>query len=347
MDATDDSVDALIGRLLTERIERDSFTDVRAADVERWCRFFDEGRVRHDVGLDGWIAPPEMVTTFLRPPVAPASGASAATNVALHERLKDALGLPVGIATGYELEARALVGAGDRLVSVERIAEVGPVRDTRFGRGRDWEIEVVSSFATGPCAGEPVCIERWRMTGYDPARVAVASGADPSSEASSSTAASSIAPTLHPESDGDAAPMRSSILVDRGLIVDGATANRVWATAHHDDDAALAAGLPGIIVDTSTWVALAARSAAHWLGGDPRVGSVSLSMRRPVVAGDEVGLHGEVVAEVVDERDVRWIEVRVVAVVRGRTVAVADVRLAVATAEGADVWTLAGERWRP
>ena len=338
MDATDAAVDALVGRLLTERVERDSFTEVRADDVERWCRSFDEGRVRHDVRRAGWMAPPEMVTTFLRPPAPPAPGAPAATNVALHERLKEALGLPVGIATGYELEALALVGEGDRLVSVERIAEVGPERDTRVGRGRDWVIEVVSSFADGPSAGARVCVERWRMTGYDPSRAGGSAGTSASSPPDPAAAGHAL--------EG-IPPMRATIVVDRDFIVDAATANRVWASAHHDDDAASAAGLPGIIVDTSTWVALAARSAAVWLGGDPRVGAVSLSMRRPVVAGDEVELHGEVLADAVDDHDVRWMTVGVTALVRGRTVAVADVRLAVATADGADVWSLAGERWQP
>lgn len=321
--------------LLDERIERDAFTPVSAEDVVRWTAFFDETRSRHDTRRSGWVAPPEMVTTFLRPPAVPAPDGSVATNVALHERLKESLHLPVGIATGYELESRALVGEGDRLVSVERIAEVGPERDTRVGRGRDWIIEVTSSVASGPRAGLVVCVERWRMTGYDPALV-------PASTAASVPSA----PTVLDEGE-HAGPLRSTITVDRSFIIDGATANRVWAGAHHDERAAAAAGLPGIIVDTSTWVALAARSAATWLGGDPRVGAVALTMRRPVVAGDEVELVGEVTADLVDAHDVRWIALRVTAIVRGRTVAVADVRLAVATADGTDVWALVGERWEP
>lgn len=333
MDPSGAAVDSIVAGLLSERVERGSFTDVRSDDVDRWCRFFDEGRSRHDVRRAGWIAPPEMVTTFLRPPVPSAPGEPIATNVALHERLKAALGLPVGIATGYELRVHAVVGEGGRLVSVERIAEVGPERDSRFGRGRDWVIEVVSSVAEGPRTGERVCVERWRMTGYDPAR---AVAADRSAAAAPATRA-----------PDDVGSMRATVSVDRDFIVGGATANRVWATAHHDDAAATAAGLPGIIVDTSTWVALAARSAAVWVGGDPRVGAVSLSMRRPVVAGDEVELHGEVLADVVDERDVRWLTVGVTALVRGRTAAVADVHLAVATADGSGVWDLAGDRWRP
>lgn len=319
--------------LLDERVRREAFTAVEADTVARWCAFFDESRSRHDTDRGGWVAPPEMVTTFLRPPAPPAPGEPLATNVALHERLKEALGLPVGIATGYELESHALVGAGDRLVSVERIAEVGPERDTRFGRGRDWVIEVVSSFTDGARAGELVCVERWRMTGYDPARIAAAAGeqkmSDPSAES--------------PEGSS----MTSTVAVDRRFIVDGAAANRVWAIAHHDDEAAVAAGLPGVIVDTSTWVALAARAASTWLGGDPRVGSVSLSMRRPVIAGDDVQVQGEVVADFVDGADVRRITVRVTALVRGRAAAVADVRLAVASADGGSVWDLAPTRWHP
>lgn len=321
--------------LLAERVHRDAFTSVGAEDIARWCAVFEVDSTRYDSSGADCVAPPEMVTTFLRPPTAPAPGQPLATNVALHERLKESLGLPVGIATSYELEAHALVRPGDRLVSVERIADVGPERDTRFGRGRDWSIEVASSFAEGRRAGELVCVERWHMTGYDPARIAATDQARGPTNATD---------------DGvdDATEGRHTVLTaTRDVIVGGATANRVWAAAHHDDGAAAAAGLPGIILDTSTWVAIAARDAVGSVGGEPRVGSVDLSMRRPVLVDDVLDLHAVLIGDAVDAHDVRWATVRVTGRVRGRVCAQADVRLAVATADGVDVWGLAGERWDP
>jgi hypothetical protein len=278
-----------------------------------------------------------MVTTFLRPASPPSSDAPVATNVALHERLKDRFTLPVGIATGYELECHALLEPGDRLRSVERIADIGDERDTRFGRGRDWVIEVVSSITDGPRAGALACVERWRMTGYDPARI------DPAISGSTSRSSAS-----HSDDDVPIGEVhRRSFPASREMIVAGAVANRVWASAHHDDAAAIAAGLPGIILDTSSWVAITSVHAAAATGGDPRIGSVDLQMRRPVLVDDVVELEGTVVADTIDHADVRWAIVEVTARVRDRIGAVAIIRLAVASADRTDVWSLAGERWRP
>ena len=322
-----------IDDLLTERIERDAFTSVDGDAIARWLEVFGDGARRHDPSVEGVVAPPAMVTTFLRPPVPPAADAPIATNVALHERLKSSFGLPVGIATGYELECHVLLEPEDRLHSVERVAEIGAERDTRFGRGRDWVIEVASSIVGGRRSGRMACIERWRMTGYDPARMPERSGAS--------------APTVasHEITADDA--HRSTIEVTRESILEGATANRVWAPAHHHDDAARAAGLPGIILDTSSWVAITSAHAGATIGGDPRLGSVDLTMRRPVLAGDTVELEGVLVADAVDGADVRWATVLVTARVRELTAATAEVRLAAAVADGTEVWSLTGERWIP
>lgn len=171
------------------------------------------------------------------------------------------------------------------------------------------------------------------MTGYDPARMPERSSAG--------------APTVGSDAITADDAHRSTIGVTRESIVEGATANRVWAPAHHHDAAARAAGLPGIILDTSSWVAITSAHAAATIGGEPRLGSVDLQMRRPVLAGDTVELEGVLVADAVDGADVRWGTVAVTARVGERIAATAEVRLAVVVADGTDVWSLTGERWIP
>jgi hypothetical protein len=322
--------DDVVDRLLAERFERVADTVVTADAVEQWCAFFGGDRARHRSGGGDPVVPPLMLATFARPDSSPAPSEIAPAGVALHDRLKAELALPIGIAVGYELECHAFLREGDRLHAVERIATVGPVRDTRFGPGRDWVIEV----ATANDVGDLVGMERWSMLGYrvpdePPIRSAapVATGDDVDAE---------VAPDF-----------AEQFVATREFILIGATVNRVWAAAHHDDDAARAAGLPGIILDTSSWVSMFGRVAADWLGGDPRPGSVSLSMRRPVLVDDIVELSGMIAADVVDSNNVRWIGIDIVAAVGGRVVSSATVRLAVATVEGADVWSLGPDRWFP
>lgn len=316
--------DDVVTQLMTERIERDAPTAVDRASVDAWCEFFGEDRARHRTTIDRWIVPPAMTAVFGRPVVAPIDGS---TQLGLHDRLKEQLGLPVGIAVGYELECHAPLHDDDRLSSVERIASVGDLRDTKFGPGRDWVVEVVSANTAGDLVG----IERWSMLGYDPSRPAIPAPAR----------------VADPATDVETPDRSATIEVTRELVVGGATVNRVWAAGHHDDVAAKAAGLPGIILDTSTWVALAAGHAARWIGGDPRLGRISLSMRGSVSPGDVVELSGNLVGDVVDDHDVRWVSIDVLGRVRGRVVADAVVRLAVATVDGTDVWTLRPDLWLP
>lgn len=327
--------ESAIASLRAERIERVAPTTVEPDGVRAWLVVFGhEATTRHDPEGAEWVVPPEMVTTFLRPAEPPPAGAPVATNVMLHERLKSELELPVGIAVGYELECHATIGIGVRMRSVERIAEVGDERDTRLGRGRDWTIEVVSSIDGGRRDGEVVCVERWRMFGYDPARAGGSDGSSPR-------------PVVAGSAGDDEREWHASLLATREAIVRGAIACRVWAPAHHDDDAARAAGLPGILLDTSSWVALMARHARGGIGDRPRIGAVDLSMRRPVLTDDTIEFVGRIVAESIDDVDVRWTTVAVDASVDGREVASALVRFAVATADGTDVWNLTGDRWRP
>src|SRR4051812_34893933 len=133
-----------LDELLALRVARSGEVAVSSGDVLRWSEAHRETSPRHwpDRTPD-WVAPPAMVTSFIRPlewrpdrPDGPPHRGSG-----LHDRLKAELGYPLGIAAGYELELHGLLGAGDEVASVERIASVGEPETTRLGPGRRWEIE--------------------------------------------------------------------------------------------------------------------------------------------------------------------------------------------------------------
>ena len=250
-----DDLDALLAR----RVRRGVSEPVDAASVERWCARFD------------WPAPvgdpvPGLMFPVLVRPSAPLVDGSS-TGVELHDGLKSALGLPVAIAVGYELEVLGDVRVGDRLASTECIASLGEPRRTRFGEGRDWVIEV----ATATTGDAPVGIERFRMLGYRPGD-GVEHGAGARSESVESEWVDEVA-------------------VDAGTITGMAAANRVWAPAHHRPDAARAAGLADIILDTSSQVALLA-DAARRRRPAGIIRSVDLAMKRPVLPGAVVRIGG-------------------------------------------------------
>jgi len=251
--------------LLAQRVERAASAPVDADTVARWCAVLG----------DGWAAdadvvvPALMYPTFVRPS-SPPSADVPATGVVLHDDLKQALDLPIAIAVGYELELVGAVQPGDRLVAVERVASVGEPRASRLGEGRDWVIEV----ATATTTGAPVGVERFRMFGYRTDVAPTTSGA----------ASNPPPPDVGPD-------WTETLAVDADFIVRAATANHVWAPAHHRSAAARAAGLPDIILDTSSQVALLAGAAQRRRPSTP-LRSVELAMRRPILPGVEVVIGG-------------------------------------------------------
>ncbi|MFM8863089.1 MAG: hypothetical protein ACKOIA_11665 [Acidimicrobiia bacterium] len=260
-----------LARVLARQVERPPSAPVDPATVARWCAVFDDDRV---TGVDA-VVPALMYPTFVRPS-SPPSTEVPATGVVLHDELKQVLGLPIAIAVGYELDLVGAVGVGDRLVATERVASVGEPRTSRLGVGRDWGIEVTTTTTTGA----PVGIERFRMFGYRTEGASMPSGATSSPPTSAASTAAEVG-----------ADWTETLAVDAEFIVRAATANRVWAPAHHRSTAARAAGLSDIILDTSSQVALLAGAARRHRTAAP-LRSVELSMRRPILPGAEVVLAG-------------------------------------------------------
>lgn len=252
-----------IGQLLDRCVQREVSIPVERATIDEWCAVF--GNEWPECVDD--VAPSVMFTTFVRPPLPPALGETVSSGVVLHEELKALLDVPMAIAVGYALKVAGEIHVGDELVSVERIAHLAEERDTRLGPGREWVIEVATSTVTGMLVG----VEKFRMLGYRPGK----SGA-----ALPRTKQEPVSYAWTEEFNVTAESIRRE-----------AAANHVWAGAHHDVEAAQKAGLPDIILDTSSQVARLAGAAQRHRPTE-RVTGIDLAMKRPILPGATVTLGG-------------------------------------------------------
>lgn len=79
------------------------------------------------------------------------------------------------------------------------------------------------------------------------------------------------------------------------VLVAYAGATWDWHPLHHDREAALAAGLPGVVVDGQLLGALLAEQVMDWAGPRARLRSLSFRFGDLVLAGDTVRVSGRVV----------------------------------------------------
>ena len=102
--------------------------------------FWDEG-VAADVS-GGAIAPPSMLSVWMRPLTWRPGRGEPHRPLELHFRLKEAFGLPDGIVYRNEIVFHAPVRPGDRVRTTESVRAIGELRNSRVGRGRNWTIDV-------------------------------------------------------------------------------------------------------------------------------------------------------------------------------------------------------------
>lgn len=110
----------------------------------------------------GWIAPPTMLSVWMRPLQFAPGREEPRMPLSLHFALKEALGLPEGIVKANEIEFRTPVRPGDRITTTQRVRDIGELKTTKLGTGRDWTIEVTYRNQDGDVAG----IETYVMFSY-------------------------------------------------------------------------------------------------------------------------------------------------------------------------------------
>ena len=136
--------------------------------VLHWCEsvedanpiFWDEHAAKDLTG--GWIAPPTMLSVWMRPLVFNPARGDAIRPLELHFQLKDAFELPEGIVTANEIEFGEPVRMGDVISTRQTVREISDVKTNRLGTGRAWTIDVTYTNQHGDVVG----IESYEMFSY-------------------------------------------------------------------------------------------------------------------------------------------------------------------------------------
>ena len=136
--------------------------------IEHWCEatenanpLFWSHQVAHEI-TRGAIAPPSMLSVWMRPLVWKPGRATERKPLDLHFQLKEALDLPEGIVLGNEMEFYEPVRPGDRITTTQLIREISDLKTNRLGTGRQWTIDVEYRNQRGELVGK----ETYVMFGY-------------------------------------------------------------------------------------------------------------------------------------------------------------------------------------
>jgi len=110
----------------------------------------------------GPIAPPAMLSVWMRPLNWRPDRKDARRPLELHFQLKEAFDLPEGVVAENEMTFGAPLRPGDRVRVTESVREISDERETKLGVGRKWIVDVTYTNQDG----ETVGVETYRMFGY-------------------------------------------------------------------------------------------------------------------------------------------------------------------------------------
>jgi hypothetical protein len=120
--------------------------------------FWDE-KAANDL-TDGFIAPPSMISVWFRPHYWSPGRTEEAVPLQLHFDLKATLELPEAVMTDNTITFYEPVRVGDRLKTYQILHSVSPLKQTKLGTGRFWDLEVVYENQ------KDEVVARERYTGY-------------------------------------------------------------------------------------------------------------------------------------------------------------------------------------
>jgi acyl dehydratase len=136
--------------------------------VLHWCESIEDANPLYwdaDVAAEltgGWIAPPTMLSVWMRPLMFNPARGESIRPLELHFRLKDAFGLPEGIVTANEITFGEPVRMGDVISTRQSVREISDVRTNRLGTGRAWTIDVTYTNQHDAVVG----VESYEMFSY-------------------------------------------------------------------------------------------------------------------------------------------------------------------------------------
>ena len=110
----------------------------------------------------GWIAPPSMLSVWMRPLQFVPGRTETFMPLSLHFDLKEAFDLPEGVVSANEITFHAPVRPGDRIQTTQTVREISEEKTTKLGAGRFWTIDVTYRNQDGEVVG----VETYEMFSY-------------------------------------------------------------------------------------------------------------------------------------------------------------------------------------
>jgi len=111
------------------------------SSVENGNPLFWDEKVANEL-TDGPIAPPSMISVWFRPHHWAPGRTKQSQPLQVHFDLKEALDLPEAVMSDNTIVFGVPVRPGDRLQTSQILHTVSPLKTTKLGTGRFWEIEV-------------------------------------------------------------------------------------------------------------------------------------------------------------------------------------------------------------
>ncbi len=150
-------VEAWIGKPLYEEetefeVERGYFFTTCASAQNANPLFWDD-EVAQEL-TDGPIAPPTMLSVWMRPHHWAPGRTGERQPLQLHFDLKDRLGLPEAIISDNELVFGAPIRPGDRLRTRQVLRSISDFKTTRLGTGRFWVLDIEYTNQHGEFVGK-------------------------------------------------------------------------------------------------------------------------------------------------------------------------------------------------
>ncbi len=289
--------------------------------IRHWCETLEDGNPLYldeeyarSRGFRGLVAPPGTVMTtfaqFFRWPWPP-GGREPQRH--LHYDVKEALGLPVAIIQGLEIEYGVPLQVGDRLNITQRLTSVSPWKKTRLGEGHFWTIERTYRNQHGQV------VARERLTAFGYGRDAGPSGSGAGNKGGWSPAVEEAiqgdktgyqpppSRTVFWEDvvEGQALPeLRMPITFTRCVYL--ASATRDFSPQHSNRDyAQQRSKTRDVFVNTPFNMGMVSRFMTDWAGPLSAVRKMKISMRGNVCAGDEMIINGSVQRKYVEDGEHR------------------------------------------
>lgn len=95
---------------------------------------------------------------------------------------------------------------------------------------------------------------------------------------------------------GDVIP-ELHVVLSAQKIISAAAATRDWQPIHHDHEAAIKAGLRGIILNSPSQAGWISKYITDWAGPAASICKMSFRMKDSFCPGDEMILRGEIIAK--------------------------------------------------